>query len=85
MTCVLTEILPSEVFTALRFGIDDVCNLDQRPGLAQDFVRDRVSRHCGSVRSRISTGTNSIPAVLVSLLLGLPWDAAGLGSQKKAA
>ena len=52
--------LPSEDFTALRFGIDDVCNLDQRRGLAQDFLRDRVSRHCGSVSSRISTGTNSI-------------------------
>jgi hypothetical protein len=33
------EILPSEAFIALRSGIDDVCNLDQRRELAEDFLR----------------------------------------------
>ena len=35
----VTEILPSEAFSALRFAVDDVCNLDQRRGLAEDFLR----------------------------------------------
>lgn len=35
----MTEILPSEAFTALRSAVDDVCNLDHRRGLAEDFRR----------------------------------------------
>ena len=35
----MTDILPSEAFTALRSAVDDVCNLDQRRGLAEDFLR----------------------------------------------
>jgi hypothetical protein len=35
----VTDILPSEAFTALRSGADDICNLDQRRGLAEDFLR----------------------------------------------
>jgi hypothetical protein len=35
----VTGILPSEAFSALRFAIDDICNLDQRRGLAEDFLR----------------------------------------------
>ena len=35
----VTGILPSEAFSALRFAVDDVCNLDQRRGLAEDFLR----------------------------------------------
>jgi hypothetical protein len=34
-----TGILPSEAFSALRFAVDDICNLDQRRGLAEDFLR----------------------------------------------
>lgn len=32
-------ILPSEAFSALRYAVDDVCNLEQRHGLAEDFLR----------------------------------------------
>lgn len=35
----VTGILPSEAFSALRFAVDDICNLDQRRGLAEDFLR----------------------------------------------
>lgn len=35
----VTDILPSEVFAALRSAVDDVCNLDQRRGLTEDFLR----------------------------------------------
>lgn len=35
----VTGILPSEAFSALRFAVDDVCSLDQRRGLAEDFLR----------------------------------------------
>lgn len=35
----MTDILPSEAFTALCSAVDDVCNLDQRRGLAEDFLR----------------------------------------------
>lgn len=35
----VTDILPSEAFTALRSAVDDVCNLDQRRGLTEDFLR----------------------------------------------
>ncbi len=35
----MTDILPSAAFTALRSAVDDVCNLDQRRGLAEDFLR----------------------------------------------
>ena len=34
----VTGILPSEAFSAQRFAVDDVCNLDQRRGLAEDFL-----------------------------------------------
>lgn len=35
----VTDILPSEAFTALRSAVDDVCNFEQRRGLAEDFLR----------------------------------------------
>ena len=35
----VTGILPSEAFSALRFAVDDVCSLDQGRGLAKDFLR----------------------------------------------
>lgn len=35
----VTEILPSGAFTALHSAIDDVCNIEQRRGLAEDFLR----------------------------------------------
>ncbi len=35
----VTDILPSAAFNALRSAVDDVCNLDQRRGLAEDFLR----------------------------------------------
>ena len=35
----VTGILPSEAFSALRFAVDDIYNLDQRRGLAEDFLR----------------------------------------------
>lgn len=35
----VTGILPSEAFSALRFAADDICNLNQRRGLAEDFLR----------------------------------------------
>ena len=35
----IAELLPSEAFTGLRSAVDDVCNLDQRRGLAEDFLR----------------------------------------------
>lgn len=35
----VTGILPSEAFSALRFAVDDICNLDQRRELAEDFLR----------------------------------------------
>jgi len=34
----VTGILPSEAFSALRFAVDDVCS-EQRRGLAEDFLR----------------------------------------------
>jgi len=35
----VTEILPSEAFIALRSAVDDVCDIEQRRGLAEDFLR----------------------------------------------
>jgi len=35
----IAELLPSEAFTGLRSAVDYVCNLDQRRGLAEDFLR----------------------------------------------
>lgn len=35
----VAEILPSEAFTALRVAVDDVCDLEQRRTLAEDFLR----------------------------------------------
>jgi hypothetical protein len=35
----MAEIVSSEAFSALRFAIDDVCNIDQRRTLAEDFLR----------------------------------------------
>jgi len=36
----VTGILPSEAFSALRFAVDNVCSLDQHRRLAEDFLRD---------------------------------------------
>jgi len=35
----MAEIIPSESFSALRFAVDDICNIDQRQGLAEDFLQ----------------------------------------------
>lgn len=35
----VTVILPSEAFTVLRSAVDDVCNLDRRRELVEDFLR----------------------------------------------
>ncbi|MGB6869780.1 MAG: nucleotidyl transferase AbiEii/AbiGii toxin family protein, partial [Acidobacteriaceae bacterium] len=35
----VTDIVPSEAFTTLRSAVDDICNIDERRGLAQDFLR----------------------------------------------
>ncbi len=35
----MTEIIPSGSFSALRFAVDDICNIDQRRGLAEDFLQ----------------------------------------------
>jgi len=35
----MAGIAPSEAFSALRFAIDDICNIDQRRALAEDLLR----------------------------------------------
>jgi hypothetical protein len=35
----MREIIPSEAFSALRFAVDDICNIDQRRALAEDLLR----------------------------------------------
>jgi hypothetical protein len=35
----MAEIIPSGSFSALRSAIDDVCNIDQHRGLAEDFLQ----------------------------------------------
>ena len=35
----MVRIIPSEAFSALRFAVDDICNIDQRRALAEDLLR----------------------------------------------
>jgi hypothetical protein len=35
----MAGIVPSEAFSALRFAVDDICNIDQRRALAEDLLR----------------------------------------------
>jgi Nucleotidyl transferase AbiEii toxin, Type IV TA system len=36
----MAGIVPSEAFSALRFAVDDICNLDQGRALAENLLRD---------------------------------------------